>query len=374
MVVNGLLRIFCGAKRNCTITPQPRQPQTSHSECKDRCKELRKKEIFAKSNSGNADLIWADRPNGRIMETARRGGQVSGAVALAARGTQSGGVAMANPMPRPNPTGSHSYPGLDARWPATVLWRDSDPAIRTITTTDVWHALAEGVDDFRAMPTHVFFACVIYPLVGIVLARLLFGYELLPLIYPMAAGFALLGPFVAIGLYELSRRREQGLDFSPARAFDVFHRPGIDAIFGLGAILALIFVVWLYTANVMYAQIMGSPPSSLSDFTNQVMGTEKGAQLMIAGNLVGFLFALFVLMISVVSFPMLVDRDVSMGTAVRTSVRAALENPGPIALWGLIVVAGLVLGALPFLIGLAIVLPILGHATWHLYRKLVATE
>ncbi len=281
---------------------------------------------------------------------------------------------MANPMPRSNPTGSHSYPGLDARWPATVLWRDSDPAIRTITTKDVWNALVEGVDDFRAMPTHVFFACVIYPLVGIVLARLLFGYDLLPLIYPMAAGFALLGPFVAIGLYELSRRREQGLDVSPARAFDVFHRPGVDAIFGLGAILALIFVVWLYTANVMYAQIMGSTPSSLSDFTNQVMGTGKGTELMIAGNLVGFLFALFVLMISVVSFPMLVDRNVSMGTAVRTSVRAALENPGPVALWGLIVAAGLLLGVLPFLIGLAVVLPILGHATWHLYRKLVATE
>ncbi len=281
---------------------------------------------------------------------------------------------MANPIPRANPTGSHSYPGLDVRWPASVLWRDSDPAIRTITTTDVWNALAEGVDDFRAMPTHVFFACVIYPVVGIILARLLFGYELLPLIYPMAAGFALLGPFVAIGLYELSRRREQGLDFSPARAFDVLHRPGIDAIFGLGAILALIFVGWLYIANLMYAQIMGSAPSSLSDFLTQVIGTEKGTQLIVTGNLLGFLLALFVLMISVVSFPMLVDRDVGLGTAVRTSVRAALENPGPVALWGLIVAVGLLLGALPLLIGLAVVLPILGHATWHLYRKLVAPK
>lgn len=281
---------------------------------------------------------------------------------------------MANPIPRSESTRSHLRPGLDVRWPASVLWRDSDPAIRTITTTDVWNALREGVDDFRAMPTHVFFACVIYPVVGIILARLLFGYELLPLIYPMAAGFALLGPFVAIGLYELSRRREQGLDFSPARAFDVLHRPGIDAIFTLGAVLALIFVGWLYTANLMYTQIIGGEPSSLSDFINQVMNTDKGMQLIIAGNLLGFLLALFVLMISVVSFPMLVDRDVSVGTAVRTSVRAALENPVPIALWGLIVAVGLFLGALPFLVGLAIVLPILGHATWHLYRKLVATE
>jgi uncharacterized membrane protein len=281
---------------------------------------------------------------------------------------------MANPIPRSEPTRSHLHPGVQLRWPASLIWRDSDPATRTITTTDVWNALAEGVDDFRAMPTHVFFACVIYPIVGIILARLAFGYELLPLVYPMAAGFALLGPFVAIGLYELSRRREQGLDFSPARAFDVLHRPGIDAIFTLGAVLALIFVGWLYTANLMYTQIIGGEPSSLSDFVNQVTSTDKGMHLIIVGNLLGFLLALFVLVISVVSFPMLVDRDVSVGTAVRTSIRAALENPVPIALWGLIVAVGLLLGALPLLIGLAIVLPILGHATWHLYRKLVEPE
>jgi len=253
------------------------------------------------------------------------------------------------------------------------LWRDGDPKVRTITTADIWESLREGIDDFRAMPTHYFFAIAIYPVVGIILARLLFGYELLPLVYPMAAGFTLLGPFVAIGLYELSRRREQGLDISPARAFDVLHRPGIDSIFTLGAILALVFVGWVYIANVMYFQIMGSEPTSFSDFVKQVTTTDRGMQLIYAGNLVGFLFAAVVLVTTVVSFPMLVDRDVGVGAAVRTSVRAALENPVPIALWGLIVALGLLLGALPFLIGLAVVLPILGHATWHLYRKVVVT-
>ncbi len=278
---------------------------------------------------------------------------------------------MAQPI---HPTQSRSNPGIQLRWPASVLWRDGDPKVRTITTADVWESLRQGIDDFRAMPTHVFFAIVIYPIVGLVLARLLFGYELLPLIYPMAAGFTLLGPFVAIGLYELSRRREQGLDFSPTRAFDVLHRPGIDAIFTLGAVLALLFIGWIYVANVMYLQIMGSEPASFSDFVKQVTGTDRGMQLIFAGNLVGFLFALLVLVTTVVSFPMLVDRDIGVGAAVRTSVRAAIENPIPIALWGLIVAVGLILGALPFLIGLAVVLPILGHAPWHLYRKLVVTK
>jgi uncharacterized membrane protein len=266
------------------------------------------------------------------------------------------------------------YPGADLRWPASALWRDGEPAVRKISTADVWNALERGIDDFRAMPTHVFFACIMYPVAGIILARLLFGYELLPLIYPMAAGFALLGPLVAIGLYELSRRRELGLDASPARAFDVLHRPSIGAIWRLGIVLAAIFVGWLYTANLIHTQIFGGEASSPAQFWHQLTTTTKGTQLIIVGNVVGFLFALVVLLISVVSFPMLVDRNVSAATAVRTSVRAAVENPGPVALWGLIVAIGLLLGALPFLIGLAIVLPILGHATWHLYRKLVEPE
>ena len=283
------------------------------------------------------------------------------------------GANMTNPRPE-----THSdhilYPGAELRWPASILWRDGEPEIRKITIADVWNSLARGVDDFRAMPTHVFFACIIYPVVGIILARLLFGYEMLPLIYPMAAGFALLGPLVAIGLYELSRRRELGLDIAPARAFDVLHRPGIGGIWLLGLVLAAIFVGWLYTANLIHTQIFGGEASSPSQFWHQLTTTAKGTQLIIVGNVVGFVFALVVLMISVVSFPMLVDRDVSAATAVRTSVRAAIENPGPVALWGVIVAVGLVLGMIPFLVGLAIVLPILGHATWHLYRKLVPPE
>ncbi|WP_144061141.1 DUF2189 domain-containing protein [Hyphomicrobium denitrificans] len=281
---------------------------------------------------------------------------------------------MTNPKPEMHIVDHVLYPGAELRWPASVLWRDGEPEVRKIMIADIWESLAQGVDDFRAMPTHVFFACIIYPVVGIVLARLLFGYELLPLIYPMAAGFALLGPLVAIGLYELSRRRELGLDISPARALDVLHRPGIGAIWRLGIVLAAIFVGWLYTANLIHTQIFGGEASSPSQFWNQLTTTAKGTQLIIVGNVVGFVFALVVLVISVVSFPMLVDRDVSAATAVRTSVRAAIENPVPVALWGLIVAIGLLLGTVPFLVGLAIVLPILGHATWHLYRQLVEPQ
>ena len=210
-----------------------------------------------------------------------------------------------------------------------------EPTVRKITTTDVWEALAQGFDDFRAIPTHAFFICLIYPVAGLVLYRLSFGYEMLPLLYPIVAGFALLGPFIAIGLYELSRRREQDPNVSPMRAFDVMHRPSFGAICRLGLLLAAIFVAWLYAANLIYLQIFGNAVPPPAEFINQVTTTAKGTQLIIVGNVVGFLFAAFVLVISVVSFPMLVDRNVSAATAVRTSVRAAIENPIPIALWGL---------------------------------------
>jgi uncharacterized membrane protein len=273
-----------------------------------------------------------------------------------------------------NTRSSTTGPGVEMRWPAAVLWRTDEPTVRKITTTDVWEALAQGFDDFRAIPTHAFFICLIYPVAGLVLYRLSFGYEMLPLLYPLVAGFALLGPFVAIGLYELSRRREQDPNVSPMRAFDVMHRPSFGAICRLGLLLAAIFVAWLYAANLIYVQIFGNAVPPPAEFINQVTTTAKGTQLIIVGNVVGFLFAAFVLVISVVSFPMLVDRNVSAATAVRTSVRAALENPIPIALWGLIVAFSLLIGAVPLLVGLALVLPVLGHATWHLYRKLVVPE
>src|SRR5262249_37451426 len=112
-------------------------------------------------------------------------------------------------------------------------------------------------------------------------------------------------------------------------------------------------------------------PASISQFINDVLTTPAGWNLIIVGNVVGFLFAVLVLMISVVSFPLLLDRDVGAAVAMVTSVRAVLTNPVTMAVWGLIVAALLLLGSLPFFLGLTVVLPVLGHATWHLYRRVV---
>ena len=249
------------------------------------------------------------------------------------------------------------------------------PAIRRIGLSDVWHALARGFDDFRAKPSHYVFLSLIYPICGAVLVTWSSGANMLPLIFPLVAGFALLGPFFALGLYEISRRRERGMDASWRHALDVRHSPALPSILAVGAMLMVLFVAWLVFAQALYTNLFGpEPPQSMALFLASIFSSENGLLLMLAGNAIGFCFALVVLATTVVTFPMLLDRDVGAVAAIETSLRATLINPVPIACWGLIVAALLIVGTIPIFVGLAVVMPILGHATWHLYRKIVVDE
>lgn len=279
----------------------------------------------------------------------------------------------------PDPSFSNQAPpnrrGQELRWPASMIWRTGEPAVNSITVSDLKDAVSSGISDFTRVPSHALFLVLLYPVIGIVLSRLLFGYEMMPLIFPLAAGFALIGPAAAIGLYQLSKRREQGQDLSVWHLFEVFNSPSIGAIARLSLLLFALFAAWLMLAQLIYHQTMGATGyATFGDFIHDVANTPRGRTLMFAGNAVGFLFAVVVLVISTVSFPMLVDRNISMSTAVRTSVRAFLHNPVTMALWGLFVAAALAIGMLPMFVGLALVLPVLGHATWHLYRKLVSFD
>jgi uncharacterized membrane protein len=251
----------------------------------------------------------------------------------------------------------------------------AQPEVRRIGVADLKDALARGIDDFLAMPTHAVFLCLIYPVVGILLGWVVFGMGWLQLLYPLVTGFALLGPFAAIGLYEMSRQREQGRTVDLRDAFDVYLSPSFGAIAALGLLLLVIFVIWLAVAQSIYIASFGYGwEPSIGEFVDRVLTTPEGRWLLIVGNLTGFLFALLVLIISVVSFPLLLDRDVGAVEAVLTSVRAVRTNPVTMAIWGLIVAGLLVLGSLPFLAGLAVVMPVLGHSTWHLYRKMINSD
>jgi uncharacterized membrane protein len=248
------------------------------------------------------------------------------------------------------------------------------PQVRQIGVADLAQAFAEGIDDFKAFRTDVVFLCVVYPVVGVVLARMAFGYHMLPLEFPLASGFALIGPFAAVGLYEMSRQREHGTELGWGGAFGVVHSPAFGAIIVLGLLLMAIFLLWLGAAMTIYNLTLGpEPPASIGAFVSDVLTTSSGWAMIVIGVGVGFVFAVVAMAVSVVSFPLLLDRDVPLHTAIWTSVRAVAANPGTMALWGLLVAVGLALGSLPLFIGLIVVMPVFGHATWHLYRKLVAT-
>jgi uncharacterized membrane protein len=249
------------------------------------------------------------------------------------------------------------------------------PIVRKIGFADLKDAVAKGIDDFWVMPTHVIFLAMIYPLVGLLLARLTFGYSVLPLLFPLAAGFALIGPFAAIGLYEMSRQRELGVDITWKHVFELWKCPSLDAIAVLGMFLMIVFLVWLAVAQSLYQSLFGyGSPESFEQFVSYIFKTSEGWTLIIVGNGIGFLFAVFVLTISVVSFPLLLDRDVGAMVAMHTSIRAVFRNPLLMAAWGLFIAIALVIGSLPFFVGLAVVMPVLAHSSWHLYRKIVEPD
>src|SRR3954463_8395972 len=249
------------------------------------------------------------------------------------------------------------------------------PIVRRIGPADLKDVLSKGFADFWAMPSQVFFIGLIYPIAGVVLAGLAFGQNMLPLLYPLASGFALVGPIVSIGLYELSRRREQGLPTDWKYAFEVVQSPAIGSIAALGVVLLVLLMAWLFTAQALYEWLYGyRAVESLPAFLSEALTTSRGWVLIILGNLLGFVFAAVVLAISVISFPLLLDQDVGAAIAVQTSIRAVLMNPMTMALWGLIVAGLLAFGFVTLLVGLAIVVPVLGHATWHLYRRVVERD
>src|SRR5437764_10972350 len=244
--------------------------------------------------------------------------------------------------------------------------------IRKIGLSDLSDALRLGWEDFKAVPSHAIILCVIYPVLGLVLARTVHGHSVLPLLFPLAAGFALLGPFAALGLYELSSRRERGESATAWDAVEVLLSRSFGAMLGLGVLLFALFVTWVATAQAIYVAAFGyEGVTGISEFANRVLTTPQGWWLIVVGCGTGFLFALVALCISVVSFPLMLDRHAGAADAMVTSMQAVARNPVPMLAWGLIVAVLLVIGSLPFFLGLAVVIPLLGHATWHLYRKVI---
>lgn len=248
-----------------------------------------------------------------------------------------------------------------------------DIPVRRISSQDLNAALREGFADFANKRGDLVFIGLIYPVIGFIVSMAALNMSVWPMVFPLIAGVSLLGPLVATGFYELAKRREAGMDSSWFHFLDVLKSKSREEIAIVGAVLIGIFALWLAAAAMVHAAFFGNfiRQPSFNSFMAEVFTTPQGWSMIIVGNLIGLGFAVMVLALSVVSLPMLVDREVSAGTAIRTSLRAFGANKGLMLRWGLTVAVLLVLGAIPFFVGLAVVLPVLGYATWHLYTRLI---
>jgi uncharacterized membrane protein len=247
-----------------------------------------------------------------------------------------------------------------------------DYAVATLTTEDLRHALRKGWADFMAMPSHLIFIAAVYPICAFLLAQLTYSLNLLPMFFPLLAGFAILGPFVGLFLYEISRRREQGQEPQWKDVLAVLDAPGRGSILAVGLLLALIFVLWLTAADWLWGAVMGGRSfETVGAFLAAVLTTGTGWTLIVLGHAIGFVFAALAFTVSAVSFPLLLDRPAGAGEAIRASVLTVRRNPRVMAIWAAIIAAGLMAGSAVLFVGLVIVLPVLAHASWHLYRRAI---
>jgi len=244
--------------------------------------------------------------------------------------------------------------------------------VRKIGLNDLWLSLRAGYADYSAKPSSIPLLVLFYSLFALLLTLFAFGEQLRYLAYPMVAGFTLIGPLVAVLFFEMSRRREQGLELRWRKTLRFVHTSSFAPLLALSIVMTVLYVAWLYMAELIFFGLFGNTlPVSLADFVQQLFTTRHGGALIAYGNFVGFLFAFTAMAISVVAFPLALDKPVTSNTAISVSIKAFISNVYVLAVWGVVVVALMTIGAAFFLIGLAVALPVLGHATWHLYRRLI---
>jgi uncharacterized membrane protein len=265
-----------------------------------------------------------------------------------------------------------SLPAATTDAAAPAVGRRSDPQVRAVTVRDIVEALAAGLRDFQAAPLYGLAFGALYAVGGILILYFAFAAGVGYLAYPLAAGFALVGPFVAVGLYEVSRRRETGEPLSWSAVLHTIVAQRHRELGWMAFVTLFVFIVWMYQVRLLIALMLGLRTfTSLQEFLVVISTTPEGWLFLIIGHAVGAALSLLLFSLTVVSFPLLLDRDVDFVTAMITSVRAVTTSPGPMIGWAATVVLLLLVASLPGFLGLVIVLPVLGHATWHLYRRLV---
>lgn len=237
--------------------------------------------------------------------------------------------------------------------------------------SDLRAALAAGWADFRAYPQFGLFFASVFVISGLVLGYVLFAYGQLTWLIPAVAGFPILAPFTAVGLYEVSRRREAGLPMSWPGILGALRGRGDEQILSMGVIVFVAFGFWVIVAHLVFAVFLAEAGAGSESLAFLV--TELGIAMLLVGSAIGAVMAYAFYAITVMSLPMLVDRNVDFLTAIIASLKAMQANRKVLFVWAVVIAATLFVSMIPALLGMFVVLPVLGHATWHLYRRTVST-
>lgn len=245
------------------------------------------------------------------------------------------------------------------------------PELRSLSGQDVRAALQAGIADFRRAPAFGLFFGGIFSAIGIVIFLQLVVWGSSYWALPLAAGFPLVGPFVAVGLYAVSRDLERGEAPVWAEILSVPVKESARQIPWMAFVTLFIYLVWVYMAHLIFALSFGLKPLTNVMSSAALLLSQEGIVMLFFGSIIGGGLAFLLFAVSVVSVPMMLDREIDVVTAMVMSFRCVLENKGPMLMWGLIVAVSSMAAMVPLFLGMVIVFPVLGHASWHLYRKAV---
>ncbi|WP_424973706.1 DUF2189 domain-containing protein [Dinoroseobacter sp. S124A] len=245
------------------------------------------------------------------------------------------------------------------------------PQVRSITREDLRASLSLGWADFRKAPAFGLFFSAVYVLGGLAMVYILLATGKSWATLPIIVGFPLIGPFAAVGLYEVSRRLQTGEPLDWGAVLGVVVAEKNRQMPSIAAVILIFFLFWNFLAHMIFALFLGLAVMTNITSSFAVFLTPNGLLMLLVGSAVGGVLAFILYAITVVSLPLLLDKEVDFVTAMITSFSAVTENLQVMLVWGVLVAALLVIGMIPAFVGLLVVLPLLGHATWHLYQRLI---